>query len=303
MKIYIKMRIFVCLFILISLGACTDVNKISDAYGNFEAVETIISAQSQGEVLHLNLEKGMKLADEEYVGLIDTTNYYLQKKQLLAKKKAIETSISSILAEIEVLNEQKSTLIIEKKRLDELWKDGAATKKQMDEVNGQVRIIDSKIKAVRTKNAGILNEIEVINSQIEQVLEQLARCRIINPVNGTVLEKYIEPNELLIPGKAIYKIADLSSLDLRVYISGDQLSEIAIGDEVQVLIDKDSKNNYELKGTIIWISDRAEFTPKIIQTKKERVNMVYATLVRVKNENGMLKVGMPGEINFKKKTE
>ncbi len=153
------------------------------------------------------------------------------------------------------------------------------------------------METVRTQNAGVLSELDSYTKQIEQIQDQLSKCLLINPVNGTILEKYVEPFEMATIGKALYKIANLSTLELRVYVDGSQLSSIKIGQKVKVFIDKSQDENHQLEGEISWISSQAEFTPKIIQTKKERVNMVYAVKVRVTND-GSLKIGMPGEIKF-----
>lgn len=292
------MRIICYAVLSVIILSCNTGNQVSDAYGNFEAIEIIVTSQVQGEVIELDMEKGEQVCKGQMVGSIDTTSYHLQLNQLKAQKRMIQSKMSNILAEIKVQEEQKATLLIEKNRLENLLQDGAATPKQMDEVLGQLRLVESRINAIKTKNSTVLHEIDVIDSKIEIAREQLRKCKIINPVDGTVLEKYIEPFELVVPGKALYKVADLSKLDLHVYISGTQLVKCTIGDTVDVYIDKDEKTNDVLPGTIIWISDKAEFTPKIIQTKEERVNMVYAMLVRVKN-NGRLKVGMPGEVVFK----
>ncbi|MBN1182613.1 MAG: HlyD family efflux transporter periplasmic adaptor subunit [Bacteroidales bacterium] len=293
-----KMNIIMLAIIFLATISCQKRNNHADAYGNFEAIETIVSSQVQGEILHLTLEKGMQLTSNQIVGVVDTVTYYLKYKQLLAQRKALESKSGNILSEINVQEEMKSNLKIEQNRLQKLLQDGAATQKQMDDIDGQLRIIDSKIQSVKTQNNTLFNEVDALDSQIELAKDQLSRCTIKNPLEGIVLEKYIEAHELAVPGKALYKIANLDELDLRVYISGSQLDNIAIGDSVIVMYDKDEKSNHNTSGIIRWISDHAEFTPKIIQTKEERVNMVYAVLVRVKND-GALKIGMPGEVKFK----
>ncbi|MCD4698085.1 MAG: HlyD family efflux transporter periplasmic adaptor subunit, partial [Bacteroidales bacterium] len=176
-------------------------------------------------------------------------------------------------------------------------KDGAATQKQLDDITGAIDLIDSQISSIKTQYSAVLSELEVINTQVEQVEESIRKCHIYNPVEGTVLEKYAEENEITTFGKPLYKLADTREMVLRVYVSGLQLAHLKIGQEVEVLVDDDKKTNRSMTGQISWISESAEFTPKIIQTKEERINMVYAIKVRVKND-GSLKIGMPGEVNF-----
>lgn len=282
-----------------TLLSCTDNGK-SDAYGNFEATETIISSEANGKLLSLNLTEGKDLEKGKIIGVVDTTNLYLQKQQLIAKKDAISSKISNILAQIEVQKQQKKTILTEKNRVEKLLQDGAATTKQLDDINGQIDIIDKQINSIQTQNSSIINEIKSIEWQIEAIDNSIDKCYIKNPVNGTILEKYVESFELVNAGKSLYKIANLNQLELRVYVSGDQLPHIKLGQEVEVLIDKDKKENNKLKGIVSWISSEAEFTPKVIQTKEERVDQVYAVKVIVKND-GSLKIGMPGEINFMQK--
>lgn len=293
-----NLKLTLSVLTLLATLSCQNKNNNADAYGNFEAIETIISSQVQGEIVQLDLEKGMSLKSGQIIGIIDSTNYYLTYKQLLAKRKALESKSGNILSETNVQEEMKANLLIEQKRLNKLLKDGAATQKQVDDLEGQLRITNSKIQAIRTQNSTLFNEIDALDNQIKMAKDQLSKCTINNPVEGVVLEKYAEVHELAAPGKAIYKIANLNNLDLRVYLSGTQLDDVAIGDSVNVLFDRNKKSNHEITGVVRWISNHAEFTPKIIQTKEERINMVYAVLIRVKNNDGMIKIGMPGEIKF-----
>ncbi|MCK4664675.1 MAG: HlyD family efflux transporter periplasmic adaptor subunit [Bacteroidales bacterium] len=295
-----KKSIFIFLISLIFISCSNNGNK-SDAYGNFETKETIISSEARGKLITLNVEEGKKLSKGEVVGFIDTTQLYLKKEQLYIQKKAVATKIQNIEAQVNVVKEQLNTLLIEKKRLEKLLKDGAATTQKMDEVNGKENLLNSQIKSIEIQKTSIYYELDVISQQIKQVQDQIDKCFIINPINGTVLEKYIEPYEIAVIGKPLYKIADLDKMELRVYVSGAQLSEVILGNKVEVKIDKNEKEFITLSGKIIWISNQAEFTPKIIQTKEERVNMVYAVKVLVNND-GIIKIGMPGEVNFTNET-
>lgn len=284
------------------LFSCSGNNDKSDAYGNFEATEIIVSAETNGRILSFDVQEGQELKTGQKVGQIDTTDLYLKIEQLKAQKKAIATRSPGITAQIEVQLQQKANLEIEKARIDKLFKDKAATQKQVDDIKGALDLVDRQIASVKTQQSGIVEEMEVVQKQIAVTQEAINKCYIINPSNGTVLVKYAEKGELALPGKSLYKLADLSQMELRVYVSGDQLPGIKIGQKVQVLLDKDSKTNQELEGTVSWISQKAEFTPKIIQTKEERVNLVYAVKILVPND-GRIKISMPGEVNFENKSK
>lgn len=293
MKIY-----YILLLLTVFLIACNGKNDRSDAYGNFEAIEITVSSEANGKILEFNVDEGQKINKGFYVGMIDTTNLVLNKEQLINKQKAVASKTLDISAQIDVFIQQKKNTLINKKRLEKLFKDGAATQKQLDDINGAINLIDKKIKSVKVKTKSINDEISVLDKQIAQIERSIENCHIENPISGTVLTKYVHAGEIAMFGKPLYKIADLTEMKLKVYISGDQLPEIKLGQKVEIVIDKDKKTNYKLEGKVSWISSSAEFTPKTIQTKKERVNQVYAVKVIVKND-GSLKIGMPGEVNFK----
>jgi HlyD family secretion protein len=282
------------LFLLIG---CSIQEEKSDAYGNFEAREIIVSAQMQGELLSLDLEEGQTLEQGTTVGWIDTSLLAVKREQLLARRNSLGARLANIRAQEGVQAEQIETLQTEKNRVQRLLKDEAATPQKFDNIQGQLRVAEKKLQSIRTQRQSVYAERQVLNTRLNEVHTQIEKCRITNPIRGTVLEKYLEPSEVAAPGKAIYKIADLSEMILRVYISGAQLPHIQVGQEVEVLIDENREENQSLSGRVSWISSKAEFTPKIIQTKEERVDLVYAVKVRVKND-GSIKIGMPGEINF-----
>ncbi len=288
---------YVFLFIALLLVACSGDNSRSDAYGNFEVEDLMISAESTGKLLYFIAEEGKKMAANELVAVIDTTDLVLNRDQLFAQKKATSTKIENIQSQIDVQKQQFGNLKIDRDRIEKLLKDGAATQKQLDDINGQIELVNKQIGSINTQYAIVQSELEVYNTQIAQVNESIGKCAIYNPSEGIVLEKYTELYEITTFGKPLYKIADMDEMILRVYISGDQLPNIKLSQEVEVLIDQDKKTNRKLTGIVSWVSETAEFTPKIIQTKEERVNMVYAVKIRVKND-GSLKIGMPGEINF-----
>ena len=279
------------------LSACSSKNGKSDAYGNFETVEVLVSSEIQGKLLRFSIEEGKTYKAGDIVGLIDTVQLALKRDQLIAQRNASATKIGNILSQIAVQEEQKGTLLVDKARTEKLMRAKAIPTKQLDDINGKIKVTDSQIESIKTQNAAVVNEVEAYDKQIAQMKDQIDRCKIVNPINGTVLEKYIEPSEIAAPGKTLYKVADMSQMILRVYVSGTQLPSVKIGQKVTVLIDQEKGDNKTFEGTISWVSPEAEFTPKIIQTKEERVNLVYAVKVTVKND-GSLKIGMPGEVRF-----
>jgi HlyD family secretion protein len=284
--------------LILILASCSNKKGDSDAWGTFEATEITISAEVSGKILQLNLEEGQVIKAGTQIGIIDTIDWVLKKEQLMAQRGAIASKYPNVASQIAVQQTQLKNLQVEKDRIDKLFKDGAATKKQLDDINGSMDMVQKQILSIQTQNTSVGSELGGIIKQIDQIDENLKRCHIINPLDGTVLDKYSEANEMTSTGKALYKIADLSELYLRVYVSGAQLPSIKLGDKVDVIADKDEKENTKLEGVISWISSTAEFTPKVIQTKEERVNLVYAVKVRVKND-GSLKIGMPGEIKLR----
>ena len=283
--------------IVFGLIACSNNDDRSDAYGNFEATEVMVSALAQGELLALNIEEGDRLEADVIIGLIDTTDLWLKQEQLVRSIAAVETRLVTIKAQMDVQQQQKKNLLVDKKRIESLFKEGAATQKQLDDINGAIDLIDAQIVATNSQQQQVEAEIQTINIQIDQVKESIDKCYITNPVKGTVLVKYAESGEVATPAKPLYKIADLSMMKLKVYVSGDQLPHIKIGQEVKVQIDQTKKENTSMDGKVSWISSTAEFTPKTIQTKEERVNLVYAVKILVQND-GSIKIGMPGEVNF-----
>lgn len=288
------MKNIATLIILIGFISCNKDNEKADGYGNFEATEITISAEANGKLLSFNVEEGNQLEANTPIGLIDTTQLYLSKMQLIASQKTIASKSENVLSQNNVFQEQLKTALIEQKRIQNMFAEAAATQRQLDEVNGKVNVLKQQMNSTKTQNAPIDNEAKSIAVQIKKIEDQIEKSKIINPVKGTVLAKYAEPNEITAFGKPLYKIADISEMTLRVYVSETQLPQLKIGQKVTVKIDTENEmKNYE--GTVSWISVSAEFTPKIIQTKEERVNLVYAVKIKVKND-GALKIGMPAEM-------
>lgn len=289
-----KLETIIITFILITLMSCNGNGEKADGYGNFEATETTISSEANGKLLSLDAEEGDMLEKNVIVGIIDTVQLSLKRNQLLAAKNTVFSKSRNVLSQREVLKEQLKVAENDQQRIKNLIKENAATPKQLDDINGHIDILKQQMKSVETQNAPIVNEVKSIEIQIQQIEDQIEKSIIKNPVKGTVLVKYAEPNEITAFGKPLYKIADLDEMTLRVYISETQLASIKVGQEVSVKIDSNEQMK-SYKGAVTWVSETAEFTPKIIQTKEERVNLVYAVKVLVKND-GSLKIGMPAEM-------
>jgi len=286
-----------------------------DASGTFEADETIVSSEMPGKILSFNVEEGIHLQKDSIVGTVDATNIDLQQQQVEASIKALNEKTANVNPQVELLQNQLAVqqsqldnLLHERTRIENLLKSDAATPKQLDDINSQIDVvkksmavtqqqINVKKNDIATQNRSILSEAEPLRKRIAQLEDQQQRANIVNPVSGTVITKYAEAGEITSSGKALYKIADLSELNLRAYVTGVQLPTIKLGQQVKVMIDQGEKKYKEYSGTIIWISDKAEFTPKTIQTKEERANLVYAIKVKVKND-GFLKIGMYGEVKL-----
>lgn len=288
------MKKSILFLIITSVVACNKNNDKADGYGNFEATEITVSAEANGKLNYLTVEEGATLEANAIVGIVDTTQLYFSKEQLRASIQTIRSKSTNVVSQKSVLQAQLETTLIEQKRIKNMFAENAATQRQVDEINGKVAVLNEQIKSISTQNEPITNETKSIAVQIEKINDQIEKSKIKNPIKGTVLSKYAEPNEITAFGKPLYKIADISEMNLRVYLSETQLSSIKIGQKLTVKIDGDKEmKSYE--GTVSWIASQAEFTPKTIQTKEERVNLVYAIKVKVKND-GSLKIGMPAEV-------
>jgi HlyD family secretion protein len=300
---------------IILLLACNRSKEEFDASGSFEADEVIVSSEAAGKIQSLELEEGTTVKQNAVVGIIDAENTQLQKEQVEASIAALKEKTVDVNPQIKMLQDQMAVqqsqldnLLHERARVENLIKADAATGKQLDDINAQIDVVRRQMVVTRrqievqrtnsnTQNRSILSEQEPLEKRVKQLNQQINDANIINPVSGTVIAKFAEAGEMTNVGKALYKIADLSTMTLRAYITGSQFSQIKLGQQVKVLVDK-SKDEYRIyPGTVTWISDKAEFTPKTIQTKEERANLVYAIKVKVKND-GFLKIGMYGDVQF-----
>ncbi len=282
---------------LLTMVSCTNRNDQPDAYGTFEADEITISSMGTGQLLRFDIEEGMLLDSGQVVGYVDTTDLHLKKMQAIDQQAATSSRLGDLSAQVAVQEQNRENILVEQRRVAAMLKDGAATQKQMDDINSSLKLIDKQIASIKTQSTGITGTVSSIGQQIAQLEESIRKSAIVNPVKGTVLTKFAERDEVTAFGKPLYRIADMSTMTLRVYISGVQLPHVKAGQKVQVRFDKDEKTNSTLEGVVTWISPTAEFTPKTIQTKEERVNLVYAVKVQVVND-GSLKIGMPGEIKL-----
>lgn len=282
------------------LASCTQ-QTAYDASGSFEADEIIISSEATGTIQAFNLVEGQDIPAGAILGYIDTTQLYLKKSQLEMQKQAVVSRKPNINTQMAALEEQLKTAEVEKKRLTNLLTGEAATQKQLDDVNATINVLKQQIAAQRlnleNNSEGIESEAAAIDLQIKQINDQIKKSILVNPVKGTVLAKYANANEMTTTGKALYKIADLSVVSLRAYISGDQLMQLKLNQSVTVRTDDGKGGFKEAQGKVTWINDKAEFTPKTIQTKNERANMVYAIKVKLVND-GSYKIGMYGELKF-----
>ena len=285
---------------LIGLTSCQQSTIKPDASGTFETTEVIVSAEGTGQILDFTVEEGMLLTEGQLVGHIDSTQLYLKKLQLKANQKALLSRRPDMQKQLATLEQQLATARIEKRRIENLVKDNAVATKQLDDVNAQIALLEKQITATKstlsTTIDGITGDNNALEIQLEQLEDQLNKCRITAPISGTVLAKYAEKGELATTGKTLFKLGDTNQMILRAYVTNDQLSTIKIGQKVRVFADY-GKGNKEYEGVITWISNKAEFTPKTIQTRDERANLVYALKISVKND-GYIKIGMYGDVKF-----
>lgn len=293
----IKSSFIVPALMLWSLTACNRGEKPADAFGNFQADEIMVSAETSGRINKVFFSEGMQVAPGGLALRLDTVQYSLKVKELQSKLAATTRPKTTVYAQVAVHDQQRAMLQHDLQRIQKMFADGAATQKQVDDLAGQVEVTERQIGSVRSNLQGIAAEAEALESALLQAKDMLARTSVHYPVGGVVLEKYMEQGEMATPGKALFKLADISVLRLKAYLAATQLPDVKLGQKVDVAIDSADGRLIHFDGVVSWISPKAEFTPKIIQTKDERVNLVYAIKVDVAN-NGQIKIGMPGELRF-----
>ena len=282
--------------------ACGNNDNEMDASGTFESVEVMAASEVTGKVISLQSAEGSEVHEGDLLGIVDSTQLYLKKKQLLASIAAINNRKPDVRKQLAVIQQQLKTARSEKQRIDKLLQAGAVNEKQKDDVQAQIAVLEKQADALQTSlnasSESISSEEEALRMQLAQLQDQLDKCKLTAPVNGTVLMQYIEKGEIVIPGKPLFKIANLSEIYLKAWFNGAQLSEIKTGQQVKVFSDAGEDNFKEYPGVITWISSESEFTPKTIQSRDERSNLVYAVKIRVKND-GFLKIGMYGGVKLK----
>lgn len=292
------------LFLLLTfiLSACSTETPRADAYGNFEADPVLVSAEIGGKLLFLCAREGATIPAGQTVALVDTVPLHLERALVEARIGSLPQKLRDALAEIEVIEKRQANLIRERDRVARLLQDNAALPKQLDDLNGEIEVLEQQKAALRsqveTANRSILAEKGPLLAQKSVIDDKIRRARVINPIAGTVLHQMAEASEILPPGSPLYQIAPLDTLTLRFYVSALQLPDIQLGQTVEVLIDAGLEELYQGSGRISWIAAEAEFTPKTIQTREERVSLVYAVEARVPNPEGRYKIGMPAEVNF-----
>lgn len=310
-RIYFLIPVF-----LFFITGCGNKNQEFDASGTFETDEVIVSSELSGKLLTFTIREGQQFGKDSVVGTVDARQLVFQKEQVQESINALGERTADVQPQIRLLEDQLkvqqsqlNNALFEKKRVENLIREDAATRKQLDDINASIDVMQGQMLVTRqqiavqrsgtsTQNRGVLSETKPLSKRIAALDDQLSKANIINPVTGTVIAKYAEPGEFTTTGKALYKIADLDTMYLRAYITGDQLPLIRLSQPVKVYLDSGQKHYREVPGTISWIAGKAEFTPKTIQTKEERSNLVYAVKIRVPND-GYIKIGMYGEIRFK----
>ena len=286
-------------FFVIFVASCGNNKKNYDASGNFEATEIIVSSQANGQIMKFNINEGQTVEANKSIGYVDTIQLHLKKIQFQANLKAIDSRFYDVSKQIAATNQQIVKQKTELQRFENLVQSNAATQKQVDDISAQIILLQKQLAAqtetLENNNRSISGESAALAAQIRQIEDLISKSIIYSPINGTVLSKYAEQGEVTAQGKALFKVADTNNMFLRAYITSDQIAQMKLGQEVKVFVDAGNKNMKEYSGTITWISDKAEFTPKTIQTRNERANQVYAVKIAVKND-AFLKIGMYGEL-------
>ena len=289
------------LALALAITSCGKGNKAYDASGVFESTEVTVSAEGNGKIMSLDLQEGDRLEAGAVVGCIDTVQLYLSKIQLEASRRAVGSGRLNISRQIAALESQIAKQRQELDRFTKLEQAGASNRKQVEDIQAQLDILERQLAAqkesLQNTNSNVSGQADALEAQVMQLEDKIRKCVITSPVSGTILAKYSEAGELAVQGRALFKVADLDNIRLRAYITADQLTGLKLGQSVKVFADQGTSGRKEYAGTLVWISDKAEFTPKTIQTRDERANLVYAVKIAVKNDS-LIKLGMYGDIKF-----
>jgi len=284
--------------IVVILSGCDGNTDRADAYGNFEADEVVVSSEAAGKIQWFDVEEGDVVEKEKVIALIDTTLPRIELDQLLASKSSAEARLVQLKKSVDVQKERLKVIQKEVNRVTKMFQEKALSAQKFDEITGQFKIAQKELEQMQSQALAIRAEVRVVEARINAAKEKLSRCKMVAPFSGTVLQKYAEAGEVITFGKPILKMANTNEVILRAYVSGSQLDDVQLGQEIEIGFDKEKNSDHRRKGVISWVSPSAEFTPKIIQTKEERVDLVYAIKIRVPNSDGKIKIGMPGEVFF-----
>lgn len=291
------------LSVIICMSSCKGNEGKYDAMGVFEATEVVVSAKAQGELISFDVIEGDEVKTDVVLGIIDATKLNLQQQSLEDSRDAQTARILNLQEQTASIQQQISNLQQEHERFSGLLAKGAATQKQVDDLANQIKVLKAQLSAtqsqLRSANESIQHQADAASQQIKIVDSQMDDAVIKSPIDGTILKKYAERGEYAVPGKALFKVADLQEMILRAYITADQFDQLQLRQQVKVMVDNGNEAQREYLGKVTWIAQKAEFTPKTIQTKDERANLVYAIKISVKND-GMIKIGQYGEVTFGK---
>ncbi|MDR2465838.1 MAG: efflux RND transporter periplasmic adaptor subunit [Prevotellaceae bacterium] len=282
-------------------AACKSRAPLHDASGVFEATEVTVSAEASGKLERFDLREGDRIEKGRCLGHVDSIQLHLTKLQLMAARNAVESKKPDVGLQIAAIGEQVSKAEMEKKRAENLFRDGVATRKQLDDAVSQLSVLrktlDAQTSSLKLSVKSLDEESVSLAVQIARIDDQIARCRVTNPIDGVALSKYAEEKETVTQGRPLYKIADIDNMFLRVYVVSSQLRDVALGQRAEVTVSfGETIKRYD--GAVTWISSKAEFTPKTVQTKDERENLVYAVKIALRNSDGLLKIGMYGDARF-----
>jgi HlyD family secretion protein len=284
------------------LGSCKEKAEEADAWGNFEVLEVMIASESAGRIINISAPEGQIIEKGGRIALTDTVMLHLQKNELSAAMNTISSKVAALRAQNDIMRQQITNLEVNINRVKKMVDDQAAPIKQLDDLTGQKSVLETQIKANNAQVNAVEAEKNVLKAKLSQLDEQISRCTLLAPSRGTIIERYAEEGEITAPGKPVAKLADLTIMKLKVYISGAQLGIAVPGASCRIRVDEGANDYRYYDGTITIVSSKAEFTPKIIQTKEERVSLVYAVTIEVLND-GFIRTGMPGEAIFSKLTE
>jgi HlyD family secretion protein len=288
---------FAAVTVLVLVASCNRERK-PDAYGNVEATEVIVSAQTGGQLVRFTAAEGMRLEAGALAGSIDTLQLTLQREQIMAQRSGSSSRANEVTQQINVLEVQREIAGRAYERTRRLFAQQAATAQQLDQAERDYRVLGEQIRALRAQRQTVGQDVASTGARVAQIQDQIRRSEIRNPVPGTVLATYTKAGEFVQPGQALYKIANLDTLELRAYITEAQLAQVRLGQPAQVSIDVGANERRVVPGVVSWISPSAEFTPTPIQTRDERTNLVYAVKIRLPNSGGLLKIGMPADVQF-----